>query len=327
VAPLGVEIGPSFARLKVVPQGQTDVNKVRNKAESLQTHLAGLTCRPLIASQAGHISIDVQRPDPQTVKLHETLGSRPAKLKGVPAFPVGVDVSGQAHWLNLAEPSNCHLLIAGTTGSGKSEFMKAALGALAHELPPQQLHFVLIDPKQVTFNFRGASPYLPKPIAHDAAEAKPVIEECCKEMERRYDLLKQRHLENISELTGQEALPRIVLVIDEFADLLVDKGSKKELENLLKRIGAKARAAGIHLVLGTQRTEATVVTTLLRSNLPGRISLRVISERDSKLIIEAPDAAHLLGRGDLLWRHGGTLLRLQSPFVTREELDRYLRVV
>jgi S-DNA-T family DNA segregation ATPase FtsK/SpoIIIE len=117
-----------------------------------------------------------------------------------------------------------------------------------------------------------------------------------------------------------------VVVFDEFADLMLEAKSKRELETLLKRLGAKARAAGIHLILGTQRTEASVVTPLLRSNLPGRISLRVTGDRDSKLILDAAGAAELLGRGDLLWRRGGDLLRLQSPYVGEEELRRTLRV-
>jgi hypothetical protein len=326
VVPHGFEIGPTFARLKVIPQGQTDVNKVRRKAENLQIIL-DLATRPVIATQAGYISIDVQRPDRQTVSLAQALASRNGSLEGQPAFPVGTDVSGHTHWLNLADPSTCHLLIAGTTGSGKSEFMKALLASLASELGPDQLRFVLIDPKQVTFNFQGESPYLLDPIAHDIPEALPLIRKCFNEMERRYGLLKERQKENVSELSGQDALPRIVLLFDEFADLMLDKDSKKELETLLKRIGAKARAAGIHLVLGTQRTEASVVTPLLRSNLPGRISLKVMSEKDSKLILDAPDAAHLLGKGDLLWWHRGGLLRLQSPFVARRELEQRLRLV
>jgi hypothetical protein len=325
VSAQGVEIGPAFARLKVLPKGQTDVNKIRRKAENIQLGL-GLSHRPVVGTQAGYISIDIQRPDRQTVGLPEALAAESAGLRGQPAFPVGMDVSGHTHWLNLADPSTCHLLIAGTTGSGKSEFMKAILASLAHRLGPQQIQFVLIDPKQVTFNLSGGSPYLRAPIAYDLSAALPLIEDCFEEMERRYTLLRQRRLENVAQLTGAEAPERIVVIFDEFADLMLEKESKKELETLLKRLGAKARAAGIHLVLGTQRTEASVVTPLLRSNLPGRVSLRVMGEKDSKLIIDAPDAAHLLGRGDLLWWQGGGLLRLQSPYVGREQLEKCLRV-
>jgi S-DNA-T family DNA segregation ATPase FtsK/SpoIIIE len=258
--------------------------------------------------------------------MEEALAGEPASLHGQPAFPVGVDVSGHPHWLNLAEPSSCHLLIAGTTGSGKSEFMKAILAALANRLAPDAVQFLLIDPKRVTFNFTGKSPYLRYPIAHDVAEAMPLIEDVFQEMERRYTLLSERNLENVSELPPREALPRIVVLFDEFADLMFDRNSRKDLETLVKAMGAKARAAGIHLVLGTQRTEASVVTPLLRSNLPGRISLKVMGERDSKLILGVPNAAHLLGRGDLLWWRAGSLLRLQSPCVSREQLEKCLRI-
>jgi S-DNA-T family DNA segregation ATPase FtsK/SpoIIIE len=326
VSPQGAETGPTFVRLAVLPQGQTDVAKIRRKAENIQIALK-LPSRPIVGTQAGYVSIDVERPDRQTVPLDEALAGAPSSVQGQTAFPVGADVSGRCHWLNLAEPSSCHLLIAGTTGSGKSEFMKAMLAALARRLAPDAVQFVLIDPKRVTFNFTGESPYLRAPIAHDVAEAMPLIEDCFQEMERRYELLSERHLENVSELPAEEALPRIVVLFDEFADLMLDRDSRKELETLLKRLGAKARAAGIHLVLGTQRTEASVVTPLLRSNLPGRISLKVMGERDSKLILDAPDAAHLLGRGDLLWWRGGGMLRLQSPFVGREQLEQCLRIV
>src|SRR5262249_19949359 len=141
-----------------------------------------------------------------------------------------------------------------------------------------------------------------------------------------YARLHQLGKEHVGELSPQDSVPRWVVVFDEFADLMLgDKATKKELEALLKRLGAKARAAGIHLVLGTQRPEASVVTPLLRSNLPGRVSLQVATEKESKLILDEPDAAHLLDKGDLLWRRGGSLLRLQSPLVTKDELQGLLR--
>src|SRR5262249_58057506 len=137
-----------------------------------------------------------------------------------------------------------------------------------------------------------------------------------------YARLHQLGKEHVGELSPQDSVPRWVVVFDEFADLMLgDKATKKELEALLKRLGAKARAAGIHLILGTQRPEASVVTPLLRANLPSRIGLQVPTERDSKIILDEPDAAHLLDKGDLFWRRGGSLVRLQSPFVTKTELE------
>jgi S-DNA-T family DNA segregation ATPase FtsK/SpoIIIE len=325
VEPAGLDIGPTFARLKVRPLNQTSVAKVRNWARDLRVNL-GLDDLPLVADQAGFISIDVRRPDRQTVPFAGVPKSAPPDWNGRPAFPVGVDVGGRCHWLDLAGPSTCHLLVAGTTGSGKSEFLKAMLAGLAARLGPLDLHFLLIDPKRVTFNLSGASPYLPHPVAHTVEEALPLVQECFRETERRYALLEARRLEHVGQLRGSEALPRWVVVMDEFADLMADRDAKKELETTLKRIGALARAAGIHLVLATQRPEAGVVTPLLRANLPTRVCLRVDGERNSTLILDEPGGQHLLGRGDLFWKRGGGLLRLQSPFVGREELETILRV-
>jgi len=325
VEPIRAQVGPTFARLMVRPGDTTDINKVRNKAAQLRVSL-GLPAAPLIDFQPGFISIDIQLPKRQIVALAPLLAARPANLAGQTAFPAGLDVAGQAHWLNLADPSSCHLLIAGTTGSGKSEFLKVMLGAMAHGMTPQQLQFILVDPKRVTFNLTGPSPYLLKPIAYDDQAVIPLLAECADEMERRYEKLASQHKSHVSELTGADAVPRIVLMFDEFADLMHDPVAKGGMEPLLKRLGAKARASGIHLVLGTQRTEASVVTPLLRSNLPGRVSLRVASEKDSMLILDAPGAAELFGKGDLLWKQGGDLLRLQSPFVSNADLEKLLRV-
>ncbi len=324
VSPAGVELGPTFARLKVEPKDDTDFTKVKKQSDNLKLQL-GLSVSPVIAAQAGYISIDVQRPDRQSVSLALALNPPPEGLEAEPAFPVGVDVGGRAHWLNLADSATCHLLIAGTTGSGKSELLKAILAALASRLGPDDVQFILIDPKRVTFNFLGSSPYLLSPVVFDASEALPLVEKCYREMEDRYTLLQSRQLDHIGQLKGTDALSRWIVIFDEFADLMADRGSKKELEALLKRLGAKARAAGIHLLLGTQRAEASIVTPLLRSNLPGRIALKVAGVRDSKLLLDQPDAAYLLGKGDLLWQHGGGLIRLQSPLVTKDELQQILR--
>ncbi len=320
----GFEVGPTFARLRVVPLGKTNFQVVKNKAVDLRISL-GLKVVPIVGSQAGCISIDIQRPDRATVALADALADEPSALAKVPAFPVGQDVAGQTHWLNLAEPSDCHLLVAGTTGSGKSEFLRAAVAALASRMGPDQVQFLLVDPKRVTFNLGKPSPYLRAPVAYGIDEALPLIQAVMAEMDRRYAILQERKLSNVSELPA-ELLPRIVVVIDEFASFLEDKESKKVVTALLKRIGAMARAAGIHLILSTQRPDKDVVTPVLRENLPGRIALSVSSKAGSDLILGSPEAEHLLGKGDLFWKKGGELLRLQSPFVSQADLERLLRV-
>jgi DNA segregation ATPase FtsK/SpoIIIE-like protein len=326
VEPLGTEVGPTFARLRLKPLGRTSVGKVRNFAKDLRTHIGGITTVPVISDQPGYISVDVQRPDRQQVTLAECFRQRPAAPNGQPHFPVGVDVTGKTHWLNLANPSTCHVLAAGTTGSGKSEFLKAMLAGLTTHLSPLELRLVLVDPKRVTFNFPGTSPYLLHPVAHTADEAMPLVQACFAETERRYALLEQRGLEHVGQLAGKDALSRIVVVFDEFADLMAEPEHRKELETSLKRIGALARAAGIHLVLATQRPDKDVVTPLLKANLPTRICLQVEGERNSKIILDEEGGENLLGRGDLFWKHGGGMIRLQGAFVAKAELEKLLRL-
>ncbi len=326
VEPLGVEIGPTFARLRLKPLGRTSIGRVRNHANDLRAHIAGIATTPVIADQPGFISVDVQRPDRQLVRLMDFLRTPSASHKGQPVFPVGVDVTGQPHWLNLADPATCHILAAGTTGSGKSEFLKAMLAGLAAHLSPMELRFVLVDPKHVTFNFPKENPYLLHPVVHSVDEAMPLVQECFAETERRYKLLEARDLEHIGQLSTEDALPRIVVVFDEFADLMAERESRKDLESSLKRIGALARAAGIHLVLATQRPDKDVVTPLLKANLPTRVCLRVEGERNSKIILDEEGGENLLGHGDLLWKHGGGMIRLQGVFVDKGELQELLRL-
>jgi S-DNA-T family DNA segregation ATPase FtsK/SpoIIIE len=328
VEPDGYEIGPTFVRLRVRPAGsKTTFKKIADKGVDLKIHL-GLEVPPYISDQAGYIGVDIQRPNRKTISLAEALADPPRGKESEPVFPVGQDVAGKTHWLNLADTANCHLLVAGTTGSGKSEFLKAMVAALAERLGPDQVQFVFIDPKRLTFNFgQQGSPYLLRPVAYSIEEALPLVELCFEQTELRYELLQEKGLENLAELKGADAMPHIVVIIDEFADLMADKEAKKALEAPLKRIGAKARAAGIHLVLATQRPEAPgVITALLKSNLPGRICLKVAGEKDSKIILDTVEGAYLLGKGDLIWKHGGGLIRLQSPLVRKEELSRALRL-
>jgi DNA segregation ATPase FtsK/SpoIIIE, S-DNA-T family len=229
VYPVGVDVGPTFVRLKIELRGDADIGKIRRQSENLKLHLA-LPNEPLIASQTGYASIDVQRPDRQTVPLPPLLAVAPPALTGKLAFPVGVDVAGRAEWLNLSDSENCHLLVAGAAGSGKSEFLKAMLAGLAARLSPNQVRFWLIDPKRVTFNLDRKCPYLDSPVVNDGAEAIPVLEKCIAEMENRYELLQKRGKDHVWQLVGTDSVPRWVVMFDEFADLMADSSTKRELE-------------------------------------------------------------------------------------------------
>ncbi len=167
----GIQVGPRFARLLLRPMGSTSVNQVRRKAEDLKTRLAGISTNPLIDSQANAISVNVELPAEfrRPVTLDEMMPSAlPDPLE--PWFPVGLDVAGKSHWANLSDPTSGHFLVAGTTGSGKSEFLKSLIAGMARRMPPERLQFVLIDPKRVTFNFTGDSPYFRFPVAYEPGE-------------------------------------------------------------------------------------------------------------------------------------------------------------
>ncbi|MCE9532768.1 MAG: hypothetical protein K8T89_16855 [Planctomycetes bacterium] len=321
----GVQCGPSFVRFRVRLEADADVAKIQKQSKNLETHL-GLDREPIIDNHAGFVSIDVQRKDRQMVGLLPLLGERPANSIGRPLFPAGKDVAGKVHWVDLSEPSSCHLLVAGITGSGKSEFLKTILASLAANSDPSQLRLTLIDPKRVTFNLTGPSPYLMQPPIYEPDDAVPILQQCHEEMRKRYKLLSEKHKSNINELPESIRPPRWVIVLDEFANFMDDKSLKKELETKLKAIASMARAAGIHLILGTQRPEASVVTTLLRSNLPCRIGFQVASGKDSKIIIDQSGAENLLGKGDFLMKLNAGTQRLQSSFVSAEEFAKLLRV-
>ena len=186
----------------------------------------------------------------------------------------------------MCDPSTCHLLVAGITGSGKSEFLKTILASLCANSKPLELQFALVDPKRVTFNLSGRSPYLMQPPVCEPDEVLPILERCYDEMSKRYQLLTRRHATTIADLPAKERPPRWVIVLDEFANLMDDRGLKKQLEARLKSLAGMSRAAGIHLILGTQCPEASVVTPLLRSNLPCRISFQVSSKKDSTIVID-----------------------------------------
>jgi DNA segregation ATPase FtsK/SpoIIIE, S-DNA-T family len=326
VAPLGVDMGPSFARLKFQPLDQTSVGKIRNRAPDMKSHIHGIDTVPIIGDQPGYVSIDLRRPDPQPVTLDDCMKTMPEKMQGAPALPLGKDVAGKVHWLDLSDSATCHLLVAGTTGSGKSEFLKSILAGLAAHLSPTEIEFLLIDPKRVTFNFSGKSPYFKKPIAHTIEEAIPLAEACALEMDRRYAMMQKLKVEHIGQVPSDRRPVRTVLIMDEFADLMTDKASKKEFETLLRRLGGMARAAGIHLVLATQRPDASIVTPVLRSNLPTKICLRVDSEKNSNIILDEPGGEHLLGRGDMLCKIGGGTVRLQGAYVGKGELAELLKI-
>ena len=323
---LGAIQGSTFIRIKLKPSMGVKVASILKLAADLQVQL-GITRPPLIATQAGYISVDIPREDRQTAFFKNYIQPQ-KKLDGAPiTIAMGVDLEGNLIEANLANPDTCHFLVGGTTGSGKSEFLRSLLLSLIYRHTSEQIKIALVDPKRVTFPEFEQMPWLLSPIVKDSEAAIALMDELVTEMEKRYKLFETA---KCSDLDGynqklkkvDNRLPRIVCIFDEYADFMTEKETRNALETSIKRLGGMARAAGIHLIVATQRPEAGVVTPIIRSNLPGRVALTTASEADSKIILggNKTEAAYLLGKGDLLYQVGAQLQRLQSLFADRIRL-------
>ncbi len=231
-------------------------------------------------------------------------------------------------FVDLASSNNPHLLVAGTAGGGKSEWLRSAIAGLMLSNTPETLRLVLIDPKRTAFAELKGSPYLQGsnglvyPPEHSAFD---VLDSLIEEMERRYKLFEENLVGDLPEYQAKtgKVLPRIVCVCDEYADLLVDRAATKHVEAAIIRLGAKARAAGIHLIIATQCPDHKTVGGALKMNLSGRVCLRVSNHHQSNMIINQSGAERLLGKGDLFFLSIGDPVRLQSPYLSAEERARF----
>lgn len=327
---LGAAVGPAFIRVKLKPHLGVSVTSLLKKSADLQVQL-GIANPPLIAPQAGYVSVDLPRPDRQVARFEDYI--QPAVGVGhvVPLPPtaavkiaIGVDLDGELVEADLSDPNTCHFLVGGTTGSGKSEFLRSLLLSLLSRHSPEQLQIALVDPKRVTFPEFEQMPWLRSPVVKDSENAIELMDELLAEMEQRYQRFEVTGCADLATYNQKVAQPlsRIVCIFDEYADFMAEKDSRKALELSIKRLGAMARAAGIHLIIATQRPEAGVVTPIIRSNLPGRVALRTASEADSMIVLGGKQtaAAYLLGKGDLLYQVGAQLHRLQSLYASKIQL-------
>ncbi len=313
---MGASVGPAFIRLKLKPHLGVKVVSLLNRSEDIKVHLA-ITALPLITAQAGYVSVDVPRVDRETARFEDYIQPQTTPGDAPMRIAIGVNLEGELVEADLSNPNTCHFLVGGTTGSGKSEFLRSILLSLVRRHSPAQLQIALVDPKRVTFPEFEHMPWLHSPIVYDPEAAIDLMSQLVEEMEERYRKFQAQRCADIITYNRQnvkQILPRIVCIFDEYADFMADKTSRGNLEDSIKRLGAKARAAGIHLIVATQRPEAQVVTPLIRSNLPGRVALRTASEADSKIILGGSEigSAYLLGKGDLLYQGGDGMQRLQS---------------
>jgi DNA segregation ATPase FtsK/SpoIIIE, S-DNA-T family len=311
----GAAVGPAFIRVKLKPHLGVKVNAILKLSADLQVQL-GLANPPLIAPQAGYVSVDLPRGDRQVAKFDDYIKSQMLPAIAPVKIAIGVNLEGQLLEADLSDPNTCHFLVGGTTGSGKSEFLRSLLLSLLNRHSPQHLKIALVDPKRVTFPEFEKMPWLYSPVVKDSDRAIELMDALVTEMEFRYQQFEKAGCADLSTYNhrSSQPLPRVVCIFDEYGDFMAEKEIRTALEQSIKRLGAMARAAGIHLIVSTQRPEAGIVTPIIRSNLPGRIALSTRSEADSKIILGGTStaAAYLLGKGDLLYQVGPQLQRLQS---------------
>jgi S-DNA-T family DNA segregation ATPase FtsK/SpoIIIE len=315
----GAAIGPAFIRVKLKPNLGVKVVSILNRSTDLQVQL-GLENPPFIAAQAGYVSVDLPRSDRQIAQFTDYIQTEKLPPSAAVKIAIGVDLDGKLIEADLSDPNTCHFLVGGTTGSGKSEFLRSLLLSLLYRHSPNNLKIALVDPKRVTFPEFEQIPWLYSPVVKDGESAIELMAKLVSEMDRRYQTFETAKCGDIKTYNQQskKPLPRLVCIFDEYADFMAEKEIRDALEFSIKRLGAMARAAGIHLIIATQRPEAKVVTPLIRSNLPGRVALRTASEADSAIVLggDRKNAAYLLGKGDLLYQVGANFQRLQSLLAT-----------
>lgn len=320
---VGVTNGPSVTRFEISPEPGVKVNKITNLADDLKLRLAARDIRieaPIPGKHTVGIEVPNQRPRP--VFLRE-ITDQPIfqQAKSPLTIALGLDIAGKPVVTDLSKMP--HGLIAGATGSGKSVCINSTIISLLYKASPEQVKLLLIDPKMVELAPYNDIPHLISPVITNAKAATAALKWAVEEMERRYEAFARAGARNIETYNRtQEAFPYIVIIIDELADLMMI--APQDVEEAIARIAQKARAAGIHLLVATQRPSVDVLTGLIKANIPTRIAFSVSSQVDSRTIIDAAGAERLLGRGDMLFLDNGTSkpVRLQGCYISDEEIDR-----
>ncbi|MBO0720477.1 MAG: hypothetical protein J2P41_06635 [Blastocatellia bacterium] len=317
-------VGPTFLRFPIELGKRVSVRMLRQHAEDVQVRL-NLDAPPRVSTEGGRLSIDLQRPDRQTVYFSRLRDQLPAKdeVFGNAAAPVGIDLDGKLRFADFSKSDNAHMLVAGTTGSGKSEWLRSVTAGLLLTNTPGTLRLALADPKRNAFQLLCRSPYLYSDIAYDEGSVLMLLERLVEEMETRYcemGKVKADKLDDFIRITNQQ-LPRLFFICDEYADLMMGERKKRQiLEGLVRRLGQKARAAGIHLILATQQPSRQVTSGPLLAVITAKVALRMQSI-ESRLLLGEGGAETLLGKGDLLYKCIGAPVRLQSPYLPEAELE------
>lgn len=332
-------VGPTITLYEVVPAQGVRISKIRNLEDDIALSLAALGIR-IIAPMPGKgtIGIEVPNKDPQIVSMQSVISSRKF-IESKYDLPValGRTITNDVFMFDLCKAP--HLLMAGATGQGKSVGLNAIITSLLYKKHPAELKFVLVDPKMVEFSiyaeierhYLAKLPDEDKPIITDFTKVVHTLNSLCKEMDNRYELLTKAHVRNIKDYNekfisrrlnpekGHKYMPYIVVIIDEFGDLIMTAG--RDIEMPIARIAQKARAVGIHMIIATQRPSTNIITGTIKANFPVRVAFRVSSMIDSRTILDSPGANQLIGRGDLLFSQGSDMTRVQCAFVDTPEVE------
>jgi len=340
IAKIKANIGPTVTLYEIVPEAGIRISKIKNLEDDIALSLSALGIRIIAPIPGkGTIGIEVPNQKPSIVSMRSVIASqRFQKAEMELPIAIGKTISNETFVVDLAKMP--HMLMAGATGQGKSVGLNAVLTSLLYKKHPAEVKFVLVDPKKVELNIYNKIErhYLAKlPDAEDAiitdnTKVINTLNSLCIEMDNRYELLKNAMCRNIKEYNakfktrklnpddGHAFLPYIVLVVDEFADLIMTAG--KEVETPIARLAQLARAIGIHLIIATQRPSVNVITGIIKANFPARIAFRVTSKIDSRTILDSGGADQLIGRGDMLYTQGNDLTRIQCAFVDTPEVEK-----
>ena len=340
IAQIKATVGPSVTLYEIVPEAGIRISKIKSLEDDIALSLSALGIRIIAPIPGkGTIGIEVPNKNPTMVSMKSVIGS--AKFQEAEMelpIALGKTISNETFVVDLAKMP--HLLMAGATGQGKSVGLNAVLTSLLYKKHPAEVKFVLVDPKKVEltlFNkierhYLAKLPDTEDAIITDNAKVVATLNSLCVEMDNRYSLLKDAMVRNIKEYNdkfksrklnpelGHRFLPYIVLVVDEFADLIMTAG--KEVEVPIARLAQLARAIGIHLIIATQRPSVNVITGLIKANFPARIAFRVTSKIDSRTILDTQGADQLIGRGDLLYTNGNDIVRVQCAFIDTPEVEK-----
>ncbi len=332
-------VGPTITLYEIVPKAGVRISKIKNLEDDIALSLSALGIR-IIAPMPGKgtIGIEVPNKDPQIVSMQSVIASRKFQ-ESTFDLPValGKTITNEIFMFDLCKMP--HLLVAGATGQGKSVGLNAIITSLLYKKHPAEMKMVLVDPKMVEFNiysriekhYLAKLPDAEKAIITDVSKVTQTLNSLTKEMDDRYELLMNAGVRNIKEynekfrkrrlnpLKGHRFLPYLVIIIDEFGDLIMTAG--KEIEMPIARIAQKARAVGMHMVIATQRPTTNIITGTIKANFPARMAFRVTSQIDSRTILDMSGANQLIGRGDMLFSQGSDLVRIQCAFVDTPEVE------